>query len=146
MQRPRDEIAVIGSTTVATRDNTTATTTWVNMANFEEIFFVINTTDANADTTVDAKVQSADDNAGTNAADITGLAITQGTAAATAEQYVLSVRKDQLNGDDDHVAVVVTAGNGTTGVVLSVVVLGWRPQYQPASDYDVATLIEWKDI
>lgn len=140
------DYAVAGSSTVAAVDNTTHLTTWVSMADFDFVDFIINTTDANADTTVDAKVQSADDSSGTNAADITGLAITQFTAAATAKQAVLRVRSDQLNTGDTHVGCTVTAGDGTTGSVTSIVALGFWSNYSPASEYDAATVVEIKNI
>lgn len=140
------EYAISGSSLVAATDNTTILSTWVDMSDKVFVDFIINTTDANADTTVDAKVQSADDSSGTNAADITGLAITQDTAAATAQQYILRVRHDQLNGDDSHVGCTVTAGDGTTGVVTSIIALGFWHNYAPDVDSDAATVIEVKNI
>lgn len=140
------EIAIAASSLVATKDNATLLTSWADIRNFEYIAFLINTTDADADTTIDAKVQSADDSSGTNAADITGLAITQFTAAATAKQAVLIVRADQVNSGDTHVGCTVTAGNGTSGAEISILALGFNSQYAPATDYDAATVVQIKTI
>jgi len=140
------EYAISGSSLVAATDDGTLASTWVDMSNKVFVDFIINTTDANADTTVDAVVQSADDSSGTNAANITGLALTQDTAAATAQQYILRVRHDQLNGDDSHVGCTVTAGDGTSGVVTSIVALGFWHDYAPDADSDAATVIEIVNI
>jgi hypothetical protein len=136
------DYALLGSSTVSAVDNTTKLSSWVSMAGHKWVDFIINTTDADEDTTVNAKVQSADDSSGTNAADITGLAITQFTAAATAKQAILRVRADQLNGDDDYVGCTVTAGNGTSGSVTSIIAIGFGAHYDPAAD--AATLVQRK--
>jgi hypothetical protein len=138
------EYSLVGSSTVSATDNTTKLSSWVSMAGHKWVDFIINTTDADADTTVDAKLQSADDSSGTNAADISGLAITQFTAAATAKQAILRVRADQLNGDDDYVGCTVTAGNGTSGSVTSIIAIGFSAHYEPAAD--AATLVQRKVI
>jgi len=143
---PTEGFAVVGSSLVAAVDNTTIASGYIAMANWEFIAFVINTTDANADTTVNAKVQSADDSGGTNVADITGLAITQFTAAATAKQAILVVRADQLNTGDTHVRCLVTCGNGTSGSVTSIVAIGVGSNYLSAADYDASTVVEIKSL
>lgn len=140
------DYAVVDVTTVSTVDNTTKATDYIAMAGWEYIDFIINTTDASADTTVDAKLQSADDASGTNVADISGLAITQFTAAATAKAAVLRVRSDQLNTADTHVRCLVTCGDGTGGSATSIVALGFGHHYAPASDYDTAEVVQIKSI
>lgn len=140
------EYAIVDSTTVAAVDNTTKATDYIAMAGWEYIDFIVTTTDANADTTVNAKVQSADDGSGTNVADITNLAITQFTAAATNKTAILRVRSDQLNVDDTHVRCLVTCGNGTTGSVTAIVALAFGQNYSPATDYDDAVVVEIKKL
>jgi hypothetical protein len=140
------DYAVASASTVATVDNTTKASGWVNMADFDYVDFIVSTTDATADTTINAKIRSADDSSGTNAADITNLAITQFTAAATAKVAVLRVRADQLNTGDTHVECLVTAGNGTNGSVTSIIGLGFGQNYGPASDYDTSVVVEIKSI
>lgn len=140
------ELSIATSSLVATKDNATLLTGWASMRDFDYVMFVINTTDADADTTIDAKVQSADDSSGTNAADITGLAITQFTAAATAKQAILIVRQDQVNSKDTHVGCTVTAGNGTSGAEISIIAIGVPQEYSKASDFDAATVVQRKTI
>lgn len=124
----------LGCTTVAARDNTTASL-FVDAEDCEFIEFTVYTTDASADTTVDMKLQSADDTSGTNAADISGASITQFTAAATAKAARLEARQETLIGSGDtFIGALVTAGNGTVGATLVIVAEGYVPNYLPVTN------------
>ena len=136
------EVALIGSSTVAQIDAGTHATGYIAAEHWDYLLFVVSTTDASADTTVDFKVQQAADASGTGVADITGLAITQGTAAATAEQYMVWVRSTDITDANTHVRGLATLGNGTVGATTVVNVFGFCPNYTPASNYDAATVIE----
>ena len=140
------DYAIADGTTVAAVDNTTKASGWVNMADFDYVDFIISTTDADADTTVNAKVQCDTAGDGNAISDITGLAITQFTAAATAKLAVLRVRADQLAAGKPYSRVLVTAGNGTSGSVTSIVSLGFGHNYGAASDYDTAVVVQIKSI
>ena len=134
-----DELALCATIDPQVLDAAGATSDWVDMGKFDKVMFVVNVIDASADTTVDAKIQSADDSTGTNNTDISGLAITQFTAAATGKEFVIEVRADQLNTNDTHVALVLTAGNGTVGITCSAIGVGLGNQ-APASGEDLATV------
>ena len=140
-----DELAIVGSAAMLNVDNTTAASEYIDMGKFDKVIFVVVVKDASADTTVNAKVQSADDGSGTNVADITGLAITQFTAAATDKEFVIEVRADQLNVNDTHVRLLITAGNGTVGISGGLIALGLCNQ-APASDNDLSTVTEIKRL
>ena len=137
---PTDDMAVAGAIDPQLVDNASATSDWVSLRDFDYVVFVLNV--GATDITVDAKIQSADDSSGTNAADITSLAITQLGATDDNKQAVLVVRKDQLAAGDTHAAIVVTVGDGTTGAYVSAVCLGFVGDYGPASQYDVASVAE----
>lgn len=136
--------AVVAAIDPQTVDNAAVTSDWADMRNFDYVMFVVNV--GATDITVDAKVQSADDASGTNAADISGLAVTQLGATDDNKQVVLIVSHDELNGDDDFAAVVVTVGDGTTGAIVSAVGIGFGSDYEPASNYDVASLAQIKKL
>ena len=140
------DYAVASGSTVAAVDGTTKASGWVNMADFDYVDFIVSTTDADADATINAKIRSADDSSGTNAADISGLAITQFTAAATAKIAVLRVRADQLNAGDTHVECLVTVSNTVDGALVSIIGLGFGQNYGAASDYDASVVVEIKSI
>lgn len=134
-----DELAVVGSAAMLNVDNTTAATEYIDMSKFDKVIFVGVVKDASADTTVDAKVQSDAAGAGAGVADISGLAITQFTAAATEKEFVIEVRADQLNAGDRYVRLLVTAGNGTVGISGGVLALG-QCNAGPAADHDLSTV------
>jgi hypothetical protein len=140
------DYAIVAAPTIGLVDGTTKASGWVAMAGWEYVDFIVSTTDVDADATVNAKIRSADDSSGTNAADITGLAITQFTAAATNKTVLLRVRADQLNTADTHVECLVTVSNTTDGAVIAIIGLGFGHNYGPASDYDAATVVEIKSI
>lgn len=140
------DYAIAAAPTIGLVDGTTKASGWVNMADFDYVDFIVSTTDVDADATVNAKIRSADDSSGTNAADITGLAITQFTAAATNKTVLLRVRADQLNTGDTHVECLVTVSNTTDGAVIAIIGLGFGANYGAASDYDAATVVEIKSI
>lgn len=140
-----DELTLCGSVAMLNVDNTTAASEWIDMGKFDKVVFMVVVKDASADTTVNAKIRSADNANGDNPADITGLAITQFTAAATEKEFVIEVRQDQLNADDTHVGLLITAGNGTVGISGGVIAIG-LPNAMPASDNDLATVQEIKRL
>lgn len=134
-----DELALCGSVAMLNVDNTTAASEWIDMGVFDKVVFFVVVKDASADTTVDAKIRSADNSAGDNPADISGLAITQFTAAATEKEFVIEVRQDQLNTNDTHIQLLITAGNGTVGITGGVIAVG-LPSAGPAGDNDLSTV------
>jgi hypothetical protein len=141
---PSDGVAVAAAIDPQLADNTALTSDWVSLKDFAQVMFVVNV--GATDIEVDAKIQSADDSSGTNAADISGLAVTQLTGTDDNKQVILSVNQAEVNTGDTHVAVVVTVGNGTTGAYVSAVGIGFNAEYQPAFDYDVASVAQIKTL
>jgi hypothetical protein len=91
--------------------------------------FIINTTDADEDTTIDAKIQQDTLVGFGSPTDVAGLAITQFTAAATAKQAILLVHENDVT--EGFVRALVTAGNGTSGAEIDIIVLGNLKHYAP---------------
>lgn len=134
------DFALAGAIDPQILDDGSLTSDWVSIKDFKQLAFVVNV--GATDTTVDVKLQSADDSSGTNAADISGKAVTQLSATDDNKQVVLRLRADQVNSADTHVAVVVTAGNGTVGAYVSAACLGFHSGYSPANEYDVASVAQ----
>ena len=132
--------AVVATIDPQTINNTSATSDWVNAGDFDELCFLLSV--GATDTTVDAKLREATDSSGSNAADISGKSITQLSATDDNKQAVLHVRADELSPTKPYVACVVTVGSGSSGAVISVVGLGGRARYEPASDSDLASVVE----
>lgn len=136
---PSDAVAVAATIDPQLGDAAAYTSDWVDMGKFSAVMFILNV--GATDITLDAKIQSADDSSGTNAADITSLALTQVTANDDNKQFILVVREDQLNAGDTHVALVVTVGNGSVGAQISAVGLGFGSNL-PAADWDLASVAQ----
>jgi hypothetical protein len=141
---PSDYVAVAAAIDPQLSDNAALTSDWVSLKDFASVMFIVNF--GAMDITGDVKIQSADDSSGTNATDITGLAVTQLTDTDDNKQVILSVDQSEVNSGDTHVAVVVTSGDGAAGNYVSAVGIGFNSQFQPASDKDVASVKEIKTL
>lgn len=144
---PLDELKVVSSSLVATKDNATLASAAVEMKLYDWLIFIINTTDADADTTIDAEIQQ-DTASGfstpTTVTDADGndFDIDQFTAAATAKQAVLVVNEMDIS--EPYVRCLVTAGNGTSGAEISIIVLGHLKHYAPGDH--ASTVVEVKAL
>lgn len=137
---PSDHVAVVGAIDPQLLDNAALTSDWCALKDFTSIMFIVNL--GATDITTDVKVQSADDSSGTNNTDITDLEITQLADDDDNKQVILCVDQSEVNTGDTHVAVVVTAGDGTLGSNVSAVAIGFNAEYLPASRKDVASVAE----
>lgn len=120
-------------------------TGWISMADREQILAQILVGTMGTNATVDAKLEQAQDDGGTNAKDITGKAITQLTQAGTDDsdkQAQIDCRSEELDveGGFTHVRLSVTIG--TAAVDLGATVLGLHHRYGPASDHNLASVAE----
>lgn len=140
MTNATERFAVVGGINSQLLDDGSATSDWVDMENFDRVVFLVRI--GAADTTLDAKLQSATDSNGTSAADITGKAITQFSATDDGQVALIEIKAEEIPAGRQHVACVVTAGNGTTGVQVNVEALGFDPRYMPASNFDSADVTE----
>lgn len=136
---PSDFVAVVSTIDPQAVDNNTYTSDWVDMGKFSAVMFI--GLQGAADIAVNAKIRSAEDSSGTNAADITGLAIVAQGGSDDNEQWIICVREDQLAAGHTHVALVVTVGDGTSNL-LAAVGLGFGSNYLPASEYDLSSVAQ----
>jgi len=134
-----EDVAIVGVIDPQTVNNTSVTSTWVDMQMFDEVMFVVSV--GTTDVTVDAKLREATSDTGTGAQDLSGKAITQLSGTDDDKQVVIRVKSDELSSGYRYVACVVTAGNAT-GADVSCVALGSGCRYGPATDYDLASVAE----
>lgn len=137
---PFDYLALATTSTVAAVDNTTLATPGISFEGFSWLLFIVNTTDASADTTVDFKIQQDDNLAMSSPTDITSLAITQFTAAATAQSAMIAVH--HMDAPQGFVRGLMTGGDGTVGSTTDIIVIGVLKSYGPGALYDSALLQE----
>lgn len=140
---PLDLVAIAATSTVTLTDNTTLASPAVNMKYYDAVMFIVNATDADADTTIDAAVQTDTAAAFSSPTALDGFAITQDTLAAASQAYVVVVTAEDVatgNAGDTFVRLLVTMGDGTSGGNASIVALGFNAAYNPPSN--AATVIE----
>lgn len=138
-----EQLAVVATIDPQLVDDASVTSDWVDMSKARELLFVVQA--GETDTTINAKLQAATDNTGTSAADITGKAITQLTAATgDNDQALIHIRADEVPAGKSHVALVVTVGDGTTGGYVSAIGLASRLRYSDPGN-DLASVVEIVD-
>ncbi len=137
---PSDYIPLVSTIDPQAVDNNVYTSDWVDMGKFHTVMFILLV--GAEDIAINAKIQSADDGSGTNAADLpTAVAITALGGSDDNKQAILCVRADQLNPGDTHIALVVTVGDGTSNLIAAVG-LGFGSNYLPASEYDLSSVAQ----
>ena len=118
---------------------TTVNTGWVDQSVFFFLMAFINVGVFGASATVDAKLQQATDNAGTGAKDITGKAITQLLAAGgNNRQALINMKEADLDTEGGFRYVRLSLTVGTAASLVSAVLIGGVPRFQPANAYNQA--------
>src|SRR4051794_5164186 len=118
---------VVATIDPANNNNNTFLSDAVDMSKFSEIMAILVL--GAVDNTIDMKLRDSASSGGTYA-DISGKAITQLTGGTQDNnQYIISLKAEELNAGAQFVKVSVTVGAGTTNI-LGVVVLG-RAVYKP---------------
>ena len=118
----------------------THTTGWIAAKDFFSFLAIIAVGSLGASAAVDAKLEQAKDDAGTDAKDIDGKAITQ--IAANDVQALINVLPEELDVNEDFThfrlsMTVSTASSDSAGLVL-----GLTPRYGNASANDIASVAE----
>lgn len=121
----------------------TVTTGWVSMAFFHSLCALIQTGAMGASGTIDAKMQQATDNAGTNTKDVTGKAIVQILAAAGSnKQASIELRGNDLDANNGFAFVRLSLTVGTTASIVGALLIGANPNYIPASANNQAAVVQ----
>lgn len=117
-----EQVGIIGTIDPASV-NGTAVSGWIPASGFERFAAIIQTGVVGG--TIDAKLQQAQDAAGTGAKDITGKAIsTIAQASASGKQATIDVRAEELdtNNGFGYIRVSITTGGAS---LVSAAVLGY---------------------
>jgi hypothetical protein len=136
-----DKFAVLGVAGPAVGTDP-LTTGWVPVKDFYQMMAVIACGTLGADATLDAKLEQAKDDSGTDAEDVTGKAITQLTKAGgdDEKQSVINFRPEDLSDGFTHVQLKLAPAVADTGA--AGVLLGCEPRYSPASGFDAESVAE----
>jgi hypothetical protein len=140
--QPSERAAVVGKISPATVNSTPALTDAVDMSKFDEAMFIFLTGDMAAET-IDFKLQESATSGGTYS-DISGKAITQLAAHASnndSKVAVVNLKSSELGAGMRYVKGRAVTGD-TTGGACCVVALGMKPRFGPASDDDLAAVVQ----
>lgn len=123
----------------------TVTTGWIDASEFDRYLAIVQAGTLGASATLDAKLEQATDSSGTGAKDISGKAITQltqGSPDDSDKQALIDLKQTELDVANSftHFRLSVTVATATSDV--GAVVLGFFPNYSPASGSDAATVAE----
>lgn len=118
---------------------TTVTTGWVDQSVFFYVLALIDVGVMTASGTVDAKLQQATDSSGTGVKDITGKAITQLLAAGgNNRQALINMKEADLDTENGFRFVRLSLTAATAASLVSAVLIGGVPRFQPANAYNQA--------
>jgi len=113
----------------------TVTTGWVPLSTHDTALAMLMVGVLGAAATVDAKLQQAQDAAGTGAKDITGKAITQLTkvGADDNKQVLINCRSDDLDVANAFTHIRLSVTVGVAASLIAAAVFGLDARYQPAA-------------
>lgn len=147
---PSERIAVVGSVDpdayTAASPNSSYSTGWVDASKWHSFLAIIQAGDLGSGAELDAKLEQATTSGGGGAKDVTGKAMTQISQADSPNpsnsQILLNCRTEELDveGGFDYVRLTLTVGDATSD--LSGILLGVDPRFGPASDHDLASVVE----
>lgn len=132
---PSDRTPIVG---VIDPDNytsgSTETTGWIAAEEFENFKATVMAGDMAAGATIDAKIEEATDDGGTDSQDLSGKAITQMTQASdddSNEQAIINLRQDELSAGYTHFRLSVSVGSAAAD--MAAIVEGYDARYEPES-------------
>jgi hypothetical protein len=117
----------------------TVTTGWVSLGQIHTLAAIIGVGVMQAGSTVDAKLQQAQDSSGTGAKDITGKAITQLLAAGgNNRQVIVECRDTELDAANGFAYARLSITVGTAASLIHGALIGNNPIFIPASSQNQA--------
>lgn len=142
-QKISEGLAVLATYDPASVAASTVVTGWVDQSVFFFVLAILQTGVMGASGTIDAKLQQATDSGGTGAKDISGKAITQILkASGDNKQVMISMKEADLDTEGGFRFVRLSITVGTAASLLSAMLLGGVPRFQPASAYNQAGVVQ----
>lgn len=138
-----EQFARLSTVPVASTAASTVTSGWVYAGNFHKFLAVIDTGVLGASATVDAKLQQASDSSGTGAKDISGKAITQLVKASNDNnQALINLDASDLDNANSFTYFRLSVTVGTATSVVGGAVYGVNSRFEPASDFNNASVVQ----
>ena len=139
-----EELSILATIDPASQAAGTVTSGWVALANFHALLAVVETGVLGASATVDAKLQQAQDNAGTGAKDVTAKAIVQLTQAAAAnnKQALINMKPEDLDNINGFAFVRLSLTVGVAASIVAGKLIGMNPRYATADAFNQAAVAQ----
>lgn len=130
-----DQMAIMDAINPVSQAAGTVVSAWVSAANFERFLATIITGVLGAAATVDAKLQQAQDGAGTGAKDVAGKAITQIVkASGDNKTAMINLRDDELDVTNGFSWVRVSITVGTAASLVGALLQAGVTRFAPPKD------------
>jgi hypothetical protein len=136
------DIAVVGVADPATVTNTEVFTDVIDMTQFGQVMGIALLGNM-ANETIDFKAYTCAANGTSKVALKSATQLAASASANDNTQVVINVRSDDLTGGERYIVFGLVTGN-TSGGPAAVVALGTAARYRPASDYDLASVVQVK--
>lgn len=129
--KPSDRATVAGLINPDPGAPATFTSGWISVAEYYWLMAMIFVGAMTATATLNAKLEQATDDAGSDAKDVTGSAITALTAAGVDDNkaVLINFEMNKIDRDNDFTHVRLSITTGVAAAVLSGCVLGFDPRY-----------------
>lgn len=130
-----EQIGVLAAINPSSQAAGAANSGWVPLADFQKLLAIVQVGAFGAAATVDAKIQQAQDNAGTGAKDVAGAAIAQMAAAGgnnVQAEINLDAAQLDVEGGFGFVQLSVTVGAAATET--AALLLGFNPRFAPPAN------------
>jgi len=138
-----EAVALVGVVDPVSLAPGASSTGYIDMALFDQVMALVAAGVLGVSGTLDAKLEQAQDAAGTGVKDITGKAITQFVKASNDDdQAIINCRAEELDVANGFSFVRLTLTVGTAAGLVFGSVWGLGPRYGPASGNDLASVQE----
>jgi hypothetical protein len=138
-----EELSILATIDPASQAAGTATSGWVNVANFHALLAFVETGVLGASATLDAKLQQAQDNVGTGAKDVTGKAITQIVkATGDNKQALINIKPEDIDNANGFCYVRLSLTVGVAASIVAGKVIGVNPRYATADAFNQAAVVQ----
>lgn len=140
--KPSERAAIVATIDPASLTANTYVSDWVDASKFDNLMAVILLGAMTTNATFNAKLIQSEAAVGSSPIDVAGKAVTELTKAGSDDnkQVIINLRGDELTEGYRYVALSITTATAAT--IAGAAILGFNPNYGPASDYDLASVDE----
>ena len=138
-----EELSILATIDPISQGAGTVTTGWVNVANFHALLAVIQTGILGVAATLDAKIQQAQDNAGTGVKDVATKAIVQIVkATGDNKQALINLKPEDVDNINGFGFIRLSLTVGVAASLVSGQLLGVNPRYATADAFNQAGVVQ----